>query len=264
MASPKKESLSIKIFWTKIIQKYRYYIGKGRRLVPTLLILIKFLKAWFKRWPRIIQIGSIYLFALILASAVYLWRSAQLRTINPYADKMKFTELEDEGLAGLQDINPELKESGEVAAVEPAITGPEVQPAEPLPQPVWPVQGKLVRKFDDNYLESLAPLDYVRRRRCKWVEIEAAPGAEIGSIFTGSVEKIISTGYPGLALKIKHDNGLVAYYAALDEIRVAEGQRVYCGETIATIRQDDERSLAYLYLEIWQEGRRIDPLAILP
>ncbi len=264
MASPKKESLSIKIFWTKIIRKLRFYMGRGGRLATTLFFPLKLLKAGFKRWPRIIQIGSIYLFAVILAGAVYLWRSAQLRTINPYADKIKFIELEDENLRGLQEGDPELREPGEAVAVEPAITGPEVQPVEPLPQPVWPVQGKLIRKFDESYLESLAPLDYVRRRRCKWIEIETAPDAEICSIFNGSVEKIISTGYPGQALKIKHDNGLVAYYAALGEIRVVEGQRVHCGETIATVRQDDERSLAYLYLEIWQEGRRIDPLAILP
>ncbi len=264
MASPKKESRPIKIFWTKFTRKSYVLIKKIKGIVPVLLLPLKSLKDAYQQWPRLLQIGSIYLLALILAGAIYLWRSAQLRTINPYTDKIIFAEIEEGILPGMEGGNPVLKEPGDTAAVEPAITGPEVQPPEPLPQPVWPVQGKVLRKFDDSCLESLAPLDYVRRRKCKWIEIEAAPGAEIGSMLAGSVEKIIGAGYPGRALKIRHDNGLVAYYAAMDEIRVVEGQRVQCGENIGTVRQDDETALAYLYLEIWQEGRRIDPEAVLP
>lgn len=264
MASPEKGNPAIKIFWTRLIQKIRFYIGRGKERALVLLLPLKLMKAAYIRCPRVLQVGSIYLLALLLAGGLYLWRSAGLRTINPYADKIKFVELEDDALPGLKDHNPDLKAPDQAAVAEPAVAGPETEPSGTLPQPLWPVQGKLLRKFDDNYLESLAPLDYVRRRKCKWIEIETAPGAEIGSIFTGTVEKIISTGYPGQALKIKHDNGLVAYYASLGEIRVAEGQRVECGEIIATVRQEEASPQAYLYLEIWQEGRRVDPLSALP
>ncbi len=258
---------SVKNFWTRFKQKGGFLLQKGKRYFSIVTLPFKLLKEKYQRWPRILQIGSLYLLVVILSGAVYLWRSAQLRTITPYIDdKFNFTELEDEELPENKDETVDQEPPGEPATEEPEADEPPPvkETEEPLPQTAWPLQGrKLLCGFGD-YLEEDHP--YYWGHISKWIEIESEPGEEVRSILNGTVEEIIERNYPGRALKIKHehDKDLVAYYAALDEISVVEGQTVKSGEFIATVRQGDEVNPAYLYLEMWQDGKRIDPLKVLP
>jgi len=140
---------------------------------------------------------------------------------------------------------------------------PQKDPAAPL-RVVWPAQGRVLREFGDPV--AAAHMDKKGRTysMCRWLEIETEPGAEIVAIMSGTVEKIISCGYPGKAVKIKHENGRVVYYAALDKIKVAAGETVGCGQAIATVRPGEKAGPAYLHLEIKEKGRSIDPRRVLP
>lgn len=264
MASKKIEKSSIKKFWAMVAQKGDLLLQKVKSFVSILALPLRYIKATYQRWPRVWQVCSLYLIVLIFAGAIFLWRSTQLRTINPYIEKINFTELEDENVPDKDDKIVEHGESSEPAAAggtAGAIPGDEVT-APASAQAVWPVKGReLIRKYGQPYEE--------RSWKCRiWktsesIEIKADSEEEVCAILGGTVKNIIEKGFPGKAVKIEHAGDIIVYYAALDKICVEEGQQVAAGDVIGTVVRGEKERPAYLYLEMKLEGRHIDPLEIL-
>lgn len=267
MASQRKANKWSKVLRAKCAGTARLLLYKGKRFFSILALPFRSLQKKYLRWPRVLQVCSLYLLVLMLTGAVFLWRSAQLKTINPYIENLKMTDLEDgflpekgaKGAVREQDGEDETATTGAGSGGEK----PRKDPAAPL-RVVWPAQGRVLREFGDPV--AAAHMDKKGRTysMCRWLEIETEPGAEIVAIMSGTVEKIISSGYPGKAVKIKHENGRVVYYAALDKIKVAAGETVGCGQAIATVRPGEKAGPAYLHLEIREKGRSIDPRRVLP
>lgn len=272
MASQKKDKAS-GMAGPKIMETGRLLIRKGERIFSILASPFRLLKKRYLRWPRVLQICSLYLFVLLLTGAIFIWRSAQLRTINPYIENLEMSDLGDSDLlkdgkrsAWGRDHREQQEGESETAAAGagPGEILPREEPPARSPSVVWPVQGRVLREFGDPVAAVHADNKGQTFTRCRWLEIETKPGAEVVSIMSGTVERIISAGYPGEALKINHENGRVAYYAALDKIMVTVGERISFGQAIATVRAGEKAGPTYLYLEIKEEGRPVDPREILP
>lgn len=268
MGSPKKEKSSIKKFWTRLIQKMQPLAGKGKRLFLNLASPLKKLREKFLHWPRLVQAGSIYLIVLILAGGIFVWRSAQLRTINPYVEKLRFPELENDYL--LEHEN-DVKNQDQEKQGEPVSASPVPLPADPGETPLsppkrWPLQGgELVYGYKDILATESCMAISSSHIYLGGIGIKALPAEKVHSISEGTVKAILDPGFPyGKMVVIEHADNLKVYYGALDQVYVKKGDQVALDEFIATVGKNREGKETYLYLEMQEDGRPVNPLDILP
>lgn len=264
LASSRKRDFQVTQFWKHVFKK-------GRALFAGLFSraghLFGLARAKIGGWPRFWQISAVYLLVLFLVGGIYLWRTAKLRTINPYIEKIDFGELENRERPGAGSAGIELDEPDEPAASSSTEPG-ESPPALEVPDRsfVWPVVGRsIVFRYGGSTREVLARLD----RAVKWsfskgLGITAVPGEKVCSVGQGRVKAINEAGKPyGKEVIIEHENDVTVYYGALDRVDVKKGDRVAGGEPIATVKGNPESEETYLYLEISEGGRAVDPLVFL-
>lgn len=272
MAPRKKGKVPAKKYWKRIREKGLFLFRKGKRFFSILALPLQSIKERYRRWPRFLQVCSLYLLVLLFAGAIFVWRSAQLRTINPYIENIKFSEPEDDypleesgkkqGPRG--DKNSEGDETEETATAG-AVSGISTPEEEPGSDAVWPVQGKVLFPFrsfrEDTHIDGKGRTYHSRKR----IEIEARPGDEVRSILSGRVSRIINTDKPsyGKEIIIEHEGGYKVYYGALEESRVKEGEQVSRRQVIATVKKNPEGK-TYLYLRVEKNGKTVDPESILP
>jgi lipoprotein NlpD len=161
---------------------------------------------------------------------------------------------------------------GEVAAVVPTAAPPSItaMPAPPPPPPKapepppaaagtglldgvafgWPATGTILQNFDETSSKGLSlggkAGDVVRA---------AADGRVI---FSGAGPR----GYGNLII-VKHQNELLSVYAHNRSLAVKEGESVKRGQKIAELGNSGTDK-PKLHFEIRQQGKPIDPLAVLP
>lgn len=114
----------------------------------------------------------------------------------------------------------------------------------------WPVRGTLIGKFNGN--------------SNKGIDIAGKAGDPVRAAASGTVA------YAGKGIRaygnlliIKHGNDYLTAYAHNQTLLVKEGQAVKTGEQIATLGHSGT-SRDMLHFELRQQGRAIDPLAVLP
>ena len=107
------------------------------------------------------------------------------------------------------------------------------------------------------------------------VDVVKAP-SQLDEIIAHSAGKVIfcQTGYKnakgskgnasyGNCVKIDHGNGFATLYAHLDRVDVRLGQQVAQGQTIGRMGNTGNSYGAHLHFEVWQNGRRINPVPYL-
>lgn len=97
------------------------------------------------------------------------------------------------------------------------------------------------------------------------VDLDGVTGDPIKPILAGVVTAISRSkfGY-GNAIYIKHEQGLASLYAHLSKIEVAEGQEVDTTVEIGKMGSTGHSSGDHLHLEVYKDGKAINPLLILP
>ena len=97
------------------------------------------------------------------------------------------------------------------------------------------------------------------------VDILAPYDTPINSIAEGRVVEVNfgRLGW-GNTVVVAHDYGLQSRYAHLNEIKVIVGDQLAKGQVLGTIGLTGWTTGPHLHLEIYQNGRAIDPLTILP
>ena len=65
---------------------------------------------------------------------------------------------------------------------------------------------------------------------------------------------------PGRYVEISHPGGYLTRYAHLDDVFVAKGQRVRCGQKIGTLGMSGAAFAPHLHYEVERDGRRLDPV----
>lgn len=269
MASQRKQKIQVKLLWKEIRIKLTAF---REGLLLRVKSLWQRLRIRGGIRPRFWQTALLYLLVLLLTGGIYLWRTARLRTINPYAEKIKFGELDDLEpaqkycAAGEQEKEPD--EPKEPAASATLSGGSFSGKGVPGRSFVWPVEGRaIVVDYGDCTAEVLARMEEaVKWFYSKGLGIAASPGEQVCSIGEGRVKEVGEMGKPyGKELIIEHDNNLTVYYGALEQVQVKKGDQVSGGEPIATVTKNpQDEGEVYLYLEIREDGRPVDPLQFLP
>ena len=68
----------------------------------------------------------------------------------------------------------------------------------------------------------------------------------------------------GNTVVVDHGNGLKSRYAHMDEIRVIEGDQASKNQALGTVGMTGWTTGPHLHLEVYQNGRAIDPTSVLP
>jgi len=118
----------------------------------------------------------------------------------------------------------------------------------------WPVQGKIIEHFGKQRNAKFSTVTF-----SNGLKIAAAPGAEVRSVFAGTV--LFSQwfkGYGNLVI-LDHGNRVFSLYGNLKSPAVAVGDRVNAGQALAGVGESEDAHSGYLYFEIRQDNKPEDP-----
>lgn len=106
------------------------------------------------------------------------------------------------------------------------------------------------------------PLDHVWRQH-NGVDIPAPTGTNIGAARSGTVIEVGYNSARGNYLKVQHDDGLVTLYQHCSSIIAQQGEKVAQDQTIATVGSTGKVTGPHLHLEVWKNGKAVDPMQYL-
>jgi len=114
----------------------------------------------------------------------------------------------------------------------------------------WPLKGAVGQKFHSFHraIDILAPIGSIIKPIDKGRVVEA----EYGRLGWGNT------------VVIEHENKLKSRYAHLKDIYVIEGQTVTKEFPLGTVGMTGWTTGPHLHLELYQDGKPIDPLTVLP
>lgn len=95
------------------------------------------------------------------------------------------------------------------------------------------------------------------------VDIPAPTGTNIGAARSGTVIEVGSTAARGNYIKVQHDDGLVTLYQHCNSILAQQGDKVAQDQTIATVGSTGKVTGPHLHLEVWKNGKDVDPMQYL-
>jgi len=96
------------------------------------------------------------------------------------------------------------------------------------------------------------------------IDIAENYGTGIPVLFDGQVAFAAAYGGYGNTVIIRHEKEMVTLYGHCDQIYVTPGQRVRAGEIIAAVGTTGMSTGPHLHLELWMDGKYVDPMVILP
>ncbi len=97
------------------------------------------------------------------------------------------------------------------------------------------------------------------------IDYDGTTGEPVYAIMKGKVTEIQHSRYAyGNAVIIDHANGIHSLYAHLSKIEAEKGAIVSAGEKIGEIGSTGRSTGDHLHLEVYFEGKNINPLSILP
>lgn len=114
------------------------------------------------------------------------------------------------------------------------------------PRLAMPVQGRVIRAYAAG--------------RNDGIGIGAPAGTEVRAAAAGTVAAITQDTDQVPILVVRHDNNLLTVYANISGIRVARGDRVTRGQTLATVRGGDP---SFLHFEVREGFDSVDPMPYL-
>ena len=118
----------------------------------------------------------------------------------------------------------------------------------------WPVEGKVIERFGRQRNPKFATVTV-----SNGIKIEAAPGTEVRTVFEGTV--LFSQwfkGYGNLVI-VDHGNRIFSLYGNAQSPRVTVGDRVSPRQIVANVGHSEDGSSGYLYFEIRQDNKPVDP-----
>ena len=118
----------------------------------------------------------------------------------------------------------------------------------------WPVQGKIIEHFGKQVNAKFSTVTF-----SNGLKIAAVPGAEVRSVFAGTV--LFSQwfkGYGNLVI-LDHGNRVFSLYGNLKAPAVAVGDRINAGQALAGVGESEDAHSGYLYFEIRQDNKPEDP-----
>jgi septal ring factor EnvC (AmiA/AmiB activator) len=118
----------------------------------------------------------------------------------------------------------------------------------------WPVSGKIIERFGKQRNAKFSTVTF-----SNGLKIAAPPGAEVRSVFAGTV--LFSQwfkGYGNLVI-LDHGNRVFSLYGNLKSPAAAVGDRINAGQALAGVGESEDAHSGYLYFEIRQDNKPEDP-----
>ena len=118
----------------------------------------------------------------------------------------------------------------------------------------WPVQGKIIEHYGKQRNAKFSTVTF-----SNGLKIAAAPGAEVRSVFAGTV--LFSQwfkGYGNLVI-LDHGNRVFSLYGNLKSPAITVGDRINAGQALAGVGESEDAHSGYLYFEIRQDNKPEDP-----
>jgi murein DD-endopeptidase MepM/ murein hydrolase activator NlpD len=129
---------------------------------------------------------------------------------------------------------------------------------EPMAHSVWPVQGRLIRRFGWGQ-----PAKDQSRQFSKGIEVAGNPGGQVVAIQSGQVTKLECEPNCGWVVEIGHYGGWRSVYHNLNQVAVRLNQKVQTGDLLGRLKSSPEPGALRFWLELYQADRLIDPLTII-
>jgi murein DD-endopeptidase MepM/ murein hydrolase activator NlpD len=123
---------------------------------------------------------------------------------------------------------------------------------------IQPVEGILSSSFG----ERVDPLTGTVKMH-KGIDIEAEKGTPIKAVLGGEVAEAGTERSYGNYIKLMHEDGVVTIYAHCLSLSVKKGQKVKQGDVIAKVGNTGASVGSHLHLEIWKDGKALDPLKFI-
>jgi len=117
----------------------------------------------------------------------------------------------------------------------------------------WPVLGAISSTYGERW-----------GRLHTGIDIAARYGTEVTSCSDGLVAFAGRKGGYGNLVMVKHDDGLISYYAHLSRIEVEPGMQILAGESVGRIGTTGNTTGAHLHFEVRKNGAAINPRRMLP
>jgi murein DD-endopeptidase MepM/ murein hydrolase activator NlpD len=122
-----------------------------------------------------------------------------------------------------------------------------------LPPLAWPIQGAITAPFGKRGREA----------HHEGIDIDGETGDPIHAAATGTVVFAGTHGDYGRTIVIDHGDGLRTVYAHASTLKVAEGDPVRVGETIAEVGHSGNARGSHLHFEVRRDGRPVNPIPYL-
>lgn len=91
------------------------------------------------------------------------------------------------------------------------------------------------------------------------VTLQAEMSMPVRSIADGTVILALEDDRKGSLIQVQHENGWVSTYSKAGKLTKSEGERVGSGETIAFTGQIGVEKECYLYFQMWNKGKIVNP-----
>jgi septal ring factor EnvC (AmiA/AmiB activator) len=91
------------------------------------------------------------------------------------------------------------------------------------------------------------------------VDLRAEAGAPVRAVYPGTVAFAEAFQGYGLLLILDHGGGYFSLYGHLERFEAAKGQRVKQGQAIGTVGETGSLKGSYLYFEVREGGKAVDP-----
>ncbi|MEM8980170.1 MAG: peptidoglycan DD-metalloendopeptidase family protein [Pseudomonadota bacterium] len=111
---------------------------------------------------------------------------------------------------------------------------------------VFPVSGNIIRDYKKGVNDG--------------IDIQASPGAPVKAAESGTVAAITRNTDQVPIIILRHTGGLLTVYANVDDVKVAKGDSVSRGQTIASIRKAEP---VFLHFEVRRGLESTDPVPFL-
>lgn len=208
-------------------------------------------KAWMMEYAYLVTLGAVI--AVVIGSALF---AHQVRRES------------EQGVQAAADA-PEIAET---AAHTPSLTPlptiapPVVRPALLAAQSaVWPVEGELLRRFDEQTPVWWASLSLWRAHM--GLDIAGEAGQSVRCCADGRVKSSTWDELWGWRIAVEQTDGRQVTYCGLESSVVSAGERVTRGQTLGTLLERipcEAEQAAHLHLEVQGKGQMQDPEAMLP
>lgn len=97
------------------------------------------------------------------------------------------------------------------------------------------------------------------------IDLDGVTGDAIRPIMKGRVARVEYSRFAyGNSILIEHEGGLESFYAHLSQINAREGDLVETRDVIGKMGSTGRSTGDHLHLEVYKNGRPINPLSILP